>query len=241
MEMDLNMIIINVHVKVENYDSLLMNIHVWFSTKKCCQEIKLMTKYQVICCSADTPSDKRVYWAPFVGQETLSLPKPDVKLSCQRQTTTFTQTQEDVWDTQTLCDWVGTQLASVMCVHCSPSYPSGMNLIESTIIPRLLMESGLTWTFDGGRGGGGRRNEQKDKGWGEDTEGKREERQGGVRSRKRLGYIKTLVEIHSMSSSPFSSPRHKRHSSQYSVSQTKLPKLLSHRHSDAKQMYMQAA
>ena len=92
----------------------------------------------------------------------------------------------------------------------------------------------LWWRVEGG-------NERKDKGWGEDTEGKREERQGGVRSRERLGYIKTLVEIHSMSSSPFSSPRHKRHSSQYSVSQTKLPKLLSHRHSDAKQMYMQAA
>ena len=85
-ETHLNMIIINVHVKLKNYDSLLMNIHVGFATKK----------YHVICCGADTPADKRVYWAPFAGQETLSLPKPDVKLSCQRQTTTFAQTQEDV-------------------------------------------------------------------------------------------------------------------------------------------------
>lgn len=40
----------------------------------------------------DKPSDKGVYGAPFVGQETLSLPKPDVQLSCQRQSATLTHT-----------------------------------------------------------------------------------------------------------------------------------------------------
>lgn len=52
----------------------------------------LMTEYQEVCCRADTPFDKRIYRASFVGKETLSLPKPDVKFSCQRQTTTLTHT-----------------------------------------------------------------------------------------------------------------------------------------------------
>lgn len=38
----------------------------------------------------------------------------------------------------------------MMCVLCSPSDPSGMNLIDSMMVPRLLMESGLKLTCDGG-------------------------------------------------------------------------------------------
>lgn len=32
-------------------------------------------------CRAEAPFHKRVHWASFVGQETVSLPKPDVELS----------------------------------------------------------------------------------------------------------------------------------------------------------------
>lgn len=67
-----------------------------------------------------------------------------------------------------------------------------------------------------------------------DRERKRRGREGERQkcgSRKRLRLHKSLVEIHSMSSSPFSSPRDKRHSPLYSVSPTNL---LSHRHSDTK-------
>lgn len=75
----------------------------------------------------------------------------------------------------------------MMCVLCSPSNPSGMNLIDSTMVPRLLMESGFKMTCDGVRTGGVKKEEErereKDAGRREDTGRKRIENRGGGREK----------------------------------------------------------
>lgn len=103
-----------------------------------------MTKYQEMWCRADAPSNKGVYSTSFVGQETLSLPKPDVNLSGQRQTATLTHTRTHrMHEIRVIV--VHRYNVHLRCikVFSSPSYPSGMYLIENMMFPRLLMESGL--------------------------------------------------------------------------------------------------
>ena len=81
------------------------------------------------------------------------------------------------------------------CALCSPSNPSGMNLIDSTMVPRLLMESGFRMTCDGVGTGGAKkkrgrergrereREREEDAGTREDMGRKRIENQGGGRGK----------------------------------------------------------
>lgn len=83
-----------------------------------------------------------------------------------------------------------------MYIYCSPSDPSGINLIESTMFPLLLTESGLKWTCTNNKKIKSEEKRQRQK-------KKKRVKQRTPRSWERLRLHKTLVEIHSMSSSPF--------------------------------------
>ena len=169
-----------------------------------------LTKHQQLWCRADTPSHEWVYSTSFVCQEALSLPDPDVKFSCQGQTITLTHarahthTHTHTHTQKTYqTDLIAILRWDILCIRdvsCSPSDWSGTNLIESMTVPRLLMESRFILTCDD-------RRETR-----EEEEKTKEEKEGTQKcgSSKRLRLHKTLVYIHSVSSSPFSSPRHKR-------------------------------
>lgn len=107
--------------------------------------VKNLNKYVMINVGKiGTPFNEGVYSASFVGQETLSLPKPDVNLSGRRQTPTWTKhTHAQRQQIQIHSGPMRlVQLGYWSRTCCSPSDPSGTNLMENRTLPRQLMESG---------------------------------------------------------------------------------------------------
>lgn len=148
----------------------------------------------------DTPSNKWVYGTSFIGEETLSFSEPDVKLSSEWQTTALTHTHThrhreyvSLDDHHTNTDL---NVPSHVTTHmsCSPSDPLGMNLTESMMVPRLLIESGFKLHCE----------VEKIKRKAEEEimkEKSEEEKEASrkCRSRERSELRKPLVDIHSMS------------------------------------------